>query len=119
MPSGRPRLGMTGWKPDMTEPTQMIDRLLSSDAKADLLALFHNNPGLTDTIDGVARRLGRAASEIEADVRDLITLSALSKKTLGESEVIYCDRKNDLEIQEIVSNHLKSIHEPIQLARPS
>ena len=85
----------------------MIDRLLSSDVKADLLALFHNNPGLTDRIDGLARRIGRAASEIEADVKELIDLGALSKKRTGRSEVIYCDRKNDMEIQQIVSNRLK------------
>jgi predicted transcriptional regulator len=91
----------------MKGETEMIDRLLSSDVKADLLALFHNNPGLTDRIDGLARRIGRAASEIEADVKELIDLGALSKKRTGESEVIYCDRMNDMEIQQIVSNRLK------------
>ena len=85
----------------------MIDRLLSSDVKADLLALFHNNPGLVDRIEGVARRIGRVASDIEADVKDLINLGALSKKRIGRSEVIYCDRKSDMEIQQIVSNRLK------------
>jgi predicted transcriptional regulator len=94
----------------MEAETEMIDRLLSSDVKADLLALFHSNPGLTDSIDGVARRIGRAASEIEADLKDLIDLGALSKKTTGESEVIYCDRNNDVKIQQIVSNRLKREH---------
>ena len=87
----------------------MIDRLLSSDVKADLLALFHNNPGLTDSIDGLARRIGRAANEIEADVKELLDLGALSKRA-GKSEVIYCDRKNDMKIQQIVSNRLKREH---------
>jgi predicted transcriptional regulator len=94
----------------MEGETEMIDRLLSSDVKADLLALFHNNPGLTDRIDGLARRIGRAANDIEADVKELIDLGALSKKTTGKSEVIYCDRKNDMKIQQIVSNRLKREH---------
>lgn len=96
-----------GWQPDMKGETEMIDRLLSSDIKADLLALFHTNPGLVDRIDGLARRIGRAASEIEADLKDLIDLGALSKKKIDESEVIYCDRNNDMQIQRIVSNRLK------------
>jgi len=96
-----------GRQPDMKGENEMIDRLLSSDVKADLLALFHCNPGLIDRIDGLARRIGRAASEIEADLKDLIALGALSKKKIGESEVIYCDRNNDMQIQRIVSNRLK------------
>jgi len=91
----------------MEGETELIDRLLSSDVKADLLALFHNSPRLTDTIDGLARRIGRAASEIEADVKELIDIGALSKKRTSRSEVIYFDRKNDMKIQQIVSNRLK------------
>lgn len=93
--------------PRILKSEQLLDELLSSDAKADLLALFHNNPGLMDGIDGVARRIGRAANEIEADVRDLIDLGLLSRKTIGSSEVIYCDQKRDMEIQQIVSNLLE------------
>ncbi len=82
-------------------------KLLSSDTKADLLALFHANPGLIDRVDGVARRIGRTAEEIEADVKDLIDLGVLMKKKIGRSEVVYFDGKRDNEIQAIISNQLK------------
>ncbi len=84
-----------------------MEKLYSSDAKAELLMLFHDNPGLIDRIEGVARRIGRTASEIEADVKDLIDLGVLVKKKIGRSEVVYFDGKKENEIQEVFSNKLK------------
>jgi predicted transcriptional regulator len=85
----------------------MYGKLLSSDTKADLLMLFHNNPGLTDTIEGVARRIGRTASEIEADVKDLVDLGLLVKEKFGKLDVVSFDTNKDTQIQEIISNQLK------------
>jgi predicted transcriptional regulator len=92
----------------MTEGEKMIKRLLSSEAKAELLRLFHRNPGLIDTIDGVARRIGRKASAIEKDVADLVELNVLEMKRIGPAEVILFDRGRDKEIQSIVASDIGS-----------
>lgn len=86
---------------------EIYSKLLSSDTKADLLVLFHNNPGLIDSIEGVARRIGRTASEIEADVKDLIDLGLLAKERLGKLDVVSFDMTKDKQIQEIISNQIK------------
>jgi len=83
--------------------------LLSSDVKADLLALFHKNPGLIDSIDGVARRIGRTANAIEKDVGELVDLGVLKRKRLSTSEVFLLDRAKDKEIQGIIANQIKSL----------
>jgi predicted transcriptional regulator len=85
----------------------MFDKLLSSDTKVDLLMLFHSNPGLVDSIEGVARRIGRTASEIEADVKDLIDLGVLVKERFGKLDAVSFDTNKDKQIQEIISNQLK------------
>ena len=87
--------------------SHLIDRLLSSEAKVDLLILFHTSPQIVDTIGGVARKVGRTPSEIADEVNDLIDLGILSKEKLGPIEVIRLDRKKDGEIQGIISNQLK------------
>jgi predicted transcriptional regulator len=94
-------------KKELPEEKELLDRLLSSEVKAELLALFHKSPGVIDRIDGVARRIGRTASEIEADVKALIDLGILLRKRFGKSEVIYFNRNKDREIQQIISNGLK------------
>jgi len=80
-----------------------MDKLLSSDVKLDILALFHRNPGLLEGAEGVALRIGRSASEIEKDVQDLLDIGILQRN----SELICLNVKRDGEIQELISNRLK------------
>ena len=83
---------------------QVLDKLLSSDVKLSILTLFHDNPGLIDRLEGVALRMGRSASEVEKDVKDLLDIGILQRKTVGRSDVICLDFKRDREIQELISN---------------
>jgi len=94
----------------MSEAQQIIATLLSSEVRGDLLVLFHRNSGLVDTIDGVARRIGRTGFSIENDVRDLVKLGVLKTKKIGSSEVILLDRARDREVLEAVANHIKSVN---------
>ena len=86
---------------------QVLDKLLSSDVKLSILELFHNNPGLLDRLEGVALRIGRSASEIEKDAKDLLEIGILQRKKIGDSDVFCFDVKRDGEIQELISNRLK------------
>ncbi len=40
--------------------SEVLSTLLASEVRGDILVLFHRNPGLIDTVDGVARFLDRA-----------------------------------------------------------
>jgi predicted transcriptional regulator len=84
-----------------------ISKLLGSDVKLEILALFHENPELADKIDGVSRRIGRNAGEIEAEVKDLIDIGVLGTRTTESSKVIYYDPKNDAKIQKQISYRLR------------
>ncbi len=86
-----------------------MNRLLSSEAKGDLLVLFHRNPGLIDTIDGVARRVGRTGDSVAQDVSDLVDVGVLRKSMIGNSEVLLLDRQRDREIQEAVASYLEGL----------
>jgi predicted transcriptional regulator len=84
-----------------------ISKLLGSDVKLEILALFHKNPELTDRIDGVSRRIGRDVGEIEAEVKDLIDIGVLRTRTLESAKILYYDQKNDVELQKKISYHLR------------
>ncbi len=71
--------------------------------------MFHRNPGLIDTVDGVARRVGRTTIAVISDVRELLQLGMLRQKRIGSSEVVYLDRAKDRELLESVGNHLKTV----------
>ena len=92
----------------MIDGESLIQRLLSSDAKADLLTLFRGNPGLVDGIDGVARRIGRSPKSIMAEVDDLLNLGVLGKKQAGKTVVLYLQKKRDAELQETIAAYLST-----------
>ena len=71
--------------------------------------MFHRNPGLIDTVDGVARRVGRTTIAVISDVRELLQLGVLKQKRIGNSEVVFLDRSKDRELLESVANHLKTV----------
>jgi len=88
---------------------EILSTLLASEVRGDLLILFHKNPGLIDTVDGIARRIGRTTISVISDVRELLQLGLLKQKRIGASEVVFLDRARDREILELVANHLKTV----------
>jgi predicted transcriptional regulator len=84
-----------------------ISKLLGSDVKLELLALFHESPDLVEKLDGVGKRIGRSVNEIEAEVKDLVDIGVLRTRTLESSEFLYYDKKNDVDLQKQISYRLR------------
>ena len=93
----------------MIDGESLVQRLLSSDIKVDLLTLFRENPGLIDGIDGVAQRIGRKPRAIEAEVKDLLDLGILGKKQVGKVGLLFLRKEKDAEIQSTVAAYLASV----------
>ena len=89
---------------------ELLGRLLSSVTKAELLTLFHRNPGLIDTADGVALRIGKKGNVILQDLTDLVSIGALATETLGRSKVYRLNRDKDEQIQDHVAGYVKNIN---------
>jgi DNA-binding MarR family transcriptional regulator len=87
----------------------LLNRLLSSTTKAELLILFHKNPGLIDTVEGIARRIGKKRADVKRDLNDLIALGILSRKRLGRDEAISLNGEKDKMIQDRVAAHLRDL----------
>src|SRR3989449_11202244 len=92
----------------MSVPSRLFQSMLSSEIKGDLLVLFHKNPGLIDSLDGVARRIGRVGTAIQADVQDMLNVHILSSRQIGGREVIFPDRSGDKAAPESILSCLKN-----------
>jgi predicted transcriptional regulator len=90
----------------MIDGESLIQRMLSSDTKADLLTLFRRNPGIIDDIDGVAHRIGRSPKSIRAEVDDLLDLGVLGRKQAGRTVVFFLQKEKDAELQEAITTYL-------------
>ncbi len=93
----------------MSKERELLDRLLSSEVKGELLLLFHRNPGMIDTMENVARRIGREAKTIETDMRDLVDLGLVKTRHIGRFEVFALDRARDKELQDTIANYIRSL----------
>jgi KaiC/GvpD/RAD55 family RecA-like ATPase len=80
---------------------KLFERLLDTDTKADLLTLFHNNAGLSETPEQLAKRLGRNPAEVQHELEDLVELGILKK-----AEVYSFGIDRDKEIQDAISKQL-------------
>lgn len=85
----------------MKRSTKLFERLLDTDVKADLLTLFHNNAGLQETPEGLAKKIGRNATEVQRELEDLVQLGILRK-----TEVYSFGTERDREIQDAISKQL-------------
>ena len=98
---GEDRLG--GEEPIFTE-------LFSSEIKVDLLVLFHKNPGIADSPEGVARRIGRSGPDIEHDLEDFVNLGILRKRsTKNGTAIIQLDRSKDAEMQKALDGFFEKL----------
>ena len=89
--------------------SEILSTLLGSEVRGDLLVLFHRNLGLIDTVDGVARRIGRTTVAVITEIKELLELGVLKQKRIGASEVVFLDRARDRELLDSVANHLKTL----------
>jgi predicted transcriptional regulator len=90
-------------------PENLLNSLLSSSGRADLLLLFHRNPGLIDTVEGIARRMGKKGKAVESDVSELAKASILQKKKVGHSDVYFLNREKDEEAQRDIANYITNL----------
>src|SRR5208337_5606702 len=81
--------------------TKLFERLLDSDVKAKLLTLFHNDPELSETVEGLAGRVGAGLDEVRRCTEDLVELRLLTK-----SEYYTFSPSRDREIQDAISKQL-------------
>jgi Fic family protein len=72
----------------------------------ELMKLFQKNPNLIDTVEGVAKRIGASASQVENDISKLVDLGILVKIPSGKSTVLVLDKKRAREIDSKIESML-------------
>ncbi len=85
----------------------LIERLIGSETKAELLMFFHDNPDTTDTVEGIAAKIRRQPREIERDISDLVKLGLIQ-----EMRLISFNKDRDQELQREISKRLTSPPSP-------
>lgn len=86
---------------------ELTEKLIGTEIKAELLRLFHTNPGILDTVEGVARRVGRMRKDIETEILTLVELGVLRKERFGDLDIVSLNTSKDREILKKVAELIK------------
>ena len=78
---------------------ELSEKLIGSEIKAELLNLFHMNPGILDTVESIARRIGRMPKDVETEIATLVELEVLRKERFGDLDIVSLNMEKDKEIQ--------------------
>ncbi|MDX1611225.1 MAG: hypothetical protein R3185_02565 [Candidatus Thermoplasmatota archaeon] len=81
------------------ELRRLFDAWVASDAKVRLLAFFHRNPGIMETLEGLARRMGTTPKSIEDAVADEVAVGILKQVRIGGQTVIVYDADQERKLQ--------------------
>jgi hypothetical protein len=81
-------------------------RTLSSDLLADAVVLFRNNPGLVDTEEAVARRLGVSRAKFAVEARAMKKVGIIREEKVGGATILSYDRAADEAVSAYVGEAL-------------
>ena len=73
------------------EIRRTFDLWANSDLKVQLILFYHNNPGLVETAEGLARRMGVAVEALRDPVADQVRLGVLRERTAGNQKILIYD----------------------------
>jgi len=82
---------------------ELMEKLMGTEIKAELLRLFHMNPGILDTVESIARRIGRMPNDVETEISSLVELGVLRKERFGSLDVVSLNTSKDREIMKKVA----------------
>ncbi|MEA3189662.1 MAG: hypothetical protein QOD77_244 [Thermoplasmata archaeon] len=89
-----------------TEPSnlrKLFEVWVDSELKAQIIVFYQNNPGVIDTIEGLASRLGTNVEQLRTNIADHLQLGFLHERKVGSQVVLVYDRKKQQGIQEFIA----------------
>jgi hypothetical protein len=88
------------------EVLEFLKTTVNSFIKWDLVIFFFENPHTTDTIDNIARYIGRDAAVIQTDLEDLVKAGVLEQHTSGTLTVYLLTK--DAQIREKIKHFVSA-----------
>ena len=88
---------------------QFLRNQVNSFVKWDLVRFFHENPHTTDTVDNIARYLGRDLVATEQELSALAASGVLRRESVGELTVY--SLATDQEMRDLVEQFVLACHD--------
>jgi len=94
--------------PEVTELHELFGAWVDSELKAQMVSFYNRNPGVIETLEGLAHRLGLRPEGIRQAVADHVRLGVLVERRLGDKPVLMLNRDRRGAIEQIIMRNLKA-----------
>ncbi|PKK86208.1 MAG: hypothetical protein CVT48_02190 [Thermoplasmata archaeon HGW-Thermoplasmata-1] len=85
---------------------KLVEVWTDSDLKIEILVFFHNNPGVIDTVEGLAKRLGKTVDVVKHEIADHINIGILKERKIGDKIVLTYDKTQEQEIEAFIEEEI-------------
>ena len=93
-------------KPSAKDLQKLFEVWVDSELKAQIIVFYHNNPGVIETMEGLAQRLGITVEALQEEIADHLELGLLKKRKAGNKTILVYDAARDDDIQSFISTEL-------------
>lgn len=88
------------------ELRKIFELWMDSELKLQVVVFFHNNPGVVETMEGLARRLGTNVEVLRKEIADHIRMGILTERPAGDKMVLVYNRENEDDVRAFIARTL-------------
>jgi hypothetical protein len=89
--------------PESMDLKALFDLWMDSPLKVQVVAFYHRNPGMIETVEGLAQRMGSDEGAMRKAVADHVRIGFLRQRKLGSTQVLMFDRQGEARLQAYVA----------------
>jgi hypothetical protein len=96
---------------DRKEPefSKIMELWVATDLKVQVLVFYHDNPGVIETMQGLATRLGTNVDALRKEIAGHLSLGLIQERKAGEHTILVFDRKREDEVQKAIEKHFRDL----------
>lgn len=91
------------------EFSKIMELWVATDLKVQVLVFYHDNPGVLETLEGLALRLGTSVEALRKEIAGHLALGLIQEKKAGAHTILVFDRKRESEVQRAIEQHFRDL----------
>ncbi|MCA1810647.1 MAG: hypothetical protein LC623_01385 [Halobacteriales archaeon] len=89
--------------------SKIMELWVATDLKVQVLVFSHDNPGVLETIEGLATRLGTNVAALRKEIAGHLSLGLIQERKAGAHTILVFDRKREGEVQRAIEQHFRDL----------
>ncbi len=94
-------------EPENPDLRKLFEVWMDDRKKILITVFFQENPGVVESVEGLAKRLGTTSEDIREAIADHLSLGLLKERTISGKKVLVYDRSKRRDLEEFIAEELQ------------